>query len=46
VLERGYAIVETDRGAMVRDSAQLRPEDEIKLTFARGWAKAKVRAKG
>jgi len=46
VLERGYAIVETDRGAMVRDSAQLSLEDDIKLTLARGWAKAKVRAKG
>jgi exodeoxyribonuclease VII large subunit len=46
VLERGYAIVETDRGATVRDSAQIRPEDEVKLTFAKGWAKAKVRAKG
>src|SRR5258706_57955 len=46
VLEPGHSRVETDRGAMVRDSAQIRPEDEIKLTFARGWAKAKVRAKG
>ena len=46
VLERGYAIVETGIGALVRDSNQVSPDDEIKLTFARGWARAKVRAKG
>ncbi len=46
VLERGYSIVETGTGAIVRDSTQISPDDEVRLTFARGWAKAKVREKG
>ncbi len=45
VLERGYSMVETPGGALVRDSAQLSAGDEVRLTFARGWASAKVRAK-
>jgi exodeoxyribonuclease VII large subunit len=46
VLERGYSIVETGVGALVRDSTQVSPDDEVRLTFARGWARAKVREKG
>ena len=39
VLERGYSMVETAAGNIVRDSAQLSTDDEVRLTFARGWAK-------
>lgn len=46
VLERGYSIVETSTGNIIRDSAQLKREDEVKLTFAKGWAQAQVRDKG
>ena len=46
VLERGYSMVESAAGDIVRDSAQLSADDEIRLTFARGWASAKVRDKG
>jgi exodeoxyribonuclease VII large subunit len=46
VLDRGYSMVETAAGDIVRDSAQINPDDEIRLTFARGWASAKVRDKG
>lgn len=46
VLERGYTIVETGAGKIVRDSAQIGPDEDVRLTFARGWAKAKVREKG
>jgi len=46
VLERGYSMVETAAGDIVCDSAQLAPDDEVRLTFARGWASAKVRDKG
>jgi len=46
VLERGYSMVETGAGDIVRDSAQLSADDEVRLTFARGWASAKVREKG
>jgi exodeoxyribonuclease VII large subunit len=42
VLERGYAIVSTQDGEIVRGSAQLRVGDELRLDFARGRADAKV----
>jgi exodeoxyribonuclease VII large subunit len=46
VLERGYSIVETLTGIIIRDSAQLKRDNEVKLTFAKGWAQARVRDKG
>jgi exodeoxyribonuclease VII large subunit len=46
VLERGYSLVETPAGKIVRDSAQLRQDEEIRLTFAQGWARAQVKDKG
>jgi len=46
VLERGYSMVETPAGVLVRDSVQVSIDDEVRLTFARGWASAKVRDKG
>ena len=46
VLERGYSTVESADGMVVRDSAQIRQEDHLKITFARGWAKAQVKDKG
>ena len=41
VLERGYAIVESNAG-VVRESAKLATCERLKLTFAQGWATAKV----
>ena len=46
VLARGYSMVESPDGAIVHDSAQVEPDDELKITFARGWARAKVEQKG
>ena len=46
VLERGYSMVETAAGDIVRDSAQIERDDEVKLTFAQGWARAQVKDKG
>ena len=46
VLERGYSITATAAGKIVRDSAQIACEDELKITFARGWAAALVKRKG
>ena len=46
VLERGYSMVETAAGDIVRDSAQLKRDDDVKLTFAEGWARARVKDKG
>jgi exodeoxyribonuclease VII large subunit len=42
VLERGYAIVATARGAIVHDAAEVAPGDEVALTFARGGAGARI----
>jgi exodeoxyribonuclease VII large subunit len=42
VLARGYALVENARGEIVNNSAQLEISDEVKLTFGKGAANAKV----
>jgi exodeoxyribonuclease VII large subunit len=42
VLERGYAIVATVDGAIVRDSAQLAAGDAVQLTLAQGGAAATI----
>lgn len=46
VLERGFALVEKPGGQLIRGSAQVAITDEIKITFAKGWAKAQVNDKG
>jgi exodeoxyribonuclease VII large subunit len=45
VLERGYSITETTDGAVVRDSAQVKPDEPLKITFSKGWARTKVLSK-
>lgn len=42
VLERGYSIVETESGSIVRDSAQFESDSLLRLSFARGTATARV----
>jgi len=42
VLTRGYAIVARADGTIVRDSAEVEPEDVVQLTFARGTADAAI----
>ncbi|MBI5658709.1 MAG: exodeoxyribonuclease VII large subunit [Nitrosomonadales bacterium] len=46
VLARGYSVVRDERGQVVLDSAQLSAGDCLDITFARGWASAKVMEKG
>ena len=46
VFERGYSMVETADGKIVRASAKLKSDEEVRLTFARGWATAQVKDKG
>lgn len=46
VLERGYSITETADGAVIRDSAQLSEEQELKVTLAKGWAGVRVKRLG
>ncbi len=43
VFERGYSMVETADGKIVRASGELAPDEEVKLTFARGWARARIK---
>lgn len=44
VLRRGYAVVRTERGTLVRDAKNLAIEEKISLFFARGSAVAAVTA--
>lgn len=46
VLERGYSIAEAADGVIIRDSAQLAEEQELKLTLAKGWAGVRVKRRG
>ncbi|MBI4516837.1 MAG: exodeoxyribonuclease VII large subunit [Deltaproteobacteria bacterium] len=47
VLERGYSITRRlEDGAVVRDAAAVPAQTEIRLTFARGWARARVSESG
>ncbi len=42
VLERGYAIVTAEGGTVIHDAAQVAPQDDVTLTFARGRAGATI----
>ncbi len=42
VLERGYAIVQDERGNIVKDAASARPESLIAILLAKGRLKARV----
>lgn len=42
VLERGYSLVQTAGGDIVRNAAELKPGDAIQVTFAQGGASAAV----
>jgi len=42
VLERGYSIVQSKRGGVVRDAAELAPGEKLDITFARGRAEVEV----
>ena len=46
VFERGYSMVETADGKIVRASSEVQLNEDVTLTFARGWARANVKDKG
>ena len=46
VFERGYSMVQTADGKVVRASSEVEIDADLKLTFAQGWAGAKVKDKG
>lgn len=46
VLNRGYALVQTADGTIVRSGSQLVPGDEVTIRFAQGSAGAEIRSTG
>jgi exodeoxyribonuclease VII large subunit len=42
VLSRGFSIVETEAGAILRDAADVKANEDVKIRLARGKIKAKV----
>lgn len=46
VLARGYSISYTADGHILHDSQQIHPGDDIRVTFAQGWAQASVTETG
>ncbi len=46
VLERGYSIVQDASGAVVSDAGQLVVGAELRITFAKGWARTEVKERG
>jgi len=44
VLQRGYSIVSTLQGSIVRSSSEVRAGDEVRLEFAQGEAAARITA--
>jgi exodeoxyribonuclease VII large subunit len=41
-LARGYSIVRDSQGRIITDSKQLRPEDTVQLSFAKGAARGQI----
>lgn len=41
-LERGYSIVRSETGTVVRSSEQIMPGENIELIFAKGWAQGHI----
>ena len=46
VLARGYSMVQDADGRVVSDAATLSVGEELRVTFANGWAKAEVKETG
>ena len=46
VLERGYSITQDRQSRFVRDAAQLAAGQDVRITFAIGWAEARVERTG
>lgn len=45
VLERGFSMVRSASGSIVRSSSEIAPGEELSMTFAHGSAKARVTSK-
>jgi exodeoxyribonuclease VII large subunit len=46
VLARGYSMVQDSNGGMVSDATQLAIGAELRITFAKGWARSQVKERG
>jgi exodeoxyribonuclease VII large subunit len=46
VLARGYSMVQDANGRVVSDASTLEVGEELRVTFAQGWAKAEVKEVG
>ena len=46
VLSRGYSLVQDEKGHLVSDATQLANGQELRITFAKGWAQTEVKARG
>jgi exodeoxyribonuclease VII large subunit len=46
VLARGYSMVQDASGGVVADAGQLSIGAELRITFAKGWARTEVKEKG
>ena len=46
VLARGYSMVQDANGAVVSDAAKLAVGEELRITFAKGWARSDVKELG
>jgi len=46
VLARGYSMVQDAGGGVVQDASRLAIGAELRITFARGWARAEVKGTG
>ncbi|MBI3480586.1 MAG: exodeoxyribonuclease VII large subunit [Nitrosomonadales bacterium] len=46
VLARGYSMVQDAGGAVVSDAGQVEVGAELRITFAKGWARAEVKERG
>jgi exodeoxyribonuclease VII large subunit len=46
VLARGYSLVQDANGVVVSDAGQLAIGAELRITFAKGWARSEVKERG
>ncbi len=46
VLARGYSLVRDNQGNVISDPHELAMGDELRITFASGWANAELKEKG
>jgi len=46
VLARGYSMVQDENGGVVSDARQVAVGAELRITFAKGWARSEVKERG